>query len=299
MNKDIGYDIYIDYDKCSFCGACVDVCAEEVFELKKDHVKVIPGKSCQVCGHCISACKWDAIEHELLPLTECPLLEKEGQLELEHVVTSFRARRSVRNYSSKPVDRSIIEELISISRWVPSSQNKQPVDWLVFDKPDDISYLSRRTAKVLYEKGKLIQNPILKPFVRMTLGKAKFEEAQKSAKSFADLHDRQKRGQDPIFYNAPVVLVAYTPNSYFGRDDSIYALYTMMLAADQMGLGSCQIGYFIVALDNDPKFKKELKLAEDHIPQAAAILGYPRYEFYRGVPRRAPNAKWNTAKKED
>ncbi|MDD3840791.1 MAG: nitroreductase family protein [Clostridia bacterium] len=290
-------DISIDQDKCSCCGTCVNVCSEGIFKFEGKRVKAVFAEKCEVCGHCIAGCKFDAIQHSLLPLMECPQIAEQDQPKLEQMIALFRARRSVRNYLSKHVDRRIIQELISISRWVPSSQNKQSVDWLVLDKKEEIEYFSRKTAEVLFELGKIIQKPIFKPFIRAALGSKKFKEAQQSAKGFSRVYERFKNGEDPVFYNAPAVIVAYTPaGSYFGRDDSLYALYNLILAAHKVGLGSCQIGYFIVALENNTGMRKELGLPDGYRPQAAITLGYPKRSFYRGVSRRMPDIRWGTAK---
>lgn len=287
------YKISINPDKCSCCGTCADVCGAGIFKIEEKQVKITSEKECKACGHCIAACRYGAIEHNLLPLSKCPQFSEEDQPELKKMITLFKSRRSIKNFSSKPVDRSIIEELVGISRWVPSSQNKQSVDWLVLDKKNDIAYFSKRTVEVLFGLSKTLQNPVYKPFINIVLGNKKYKELMQNAISFSDLYKKFKNGEDPIFYNTPVILIGYTPaNVHFGRDDSIYASYNMMLAAHKMGLGSRQIGYFIVALNNNAGLRKQLKLPDRCIPQVAMILGYPKYSFYCEVPKRTPDIKW-------
>ncbi len=290
------FKISVSDEKCTLCRACVNVCPEDIFRLQNGKIEIFSPELCQICGHCIAVCKFDAITHNHLPLGACPLPSDDTPPHAAQLGEVFRRRRSVRRFASKPVAKETIEELVSIARWVPSSQNKQRVDWLVFDKASDISYLGERVVEVLYSRAKLIQNKALRPFVRLALGRDKFFEAQNSAQSFVELYQRLQAGQDPIFYNAPALLIAHSPKSYFGRDDSIYALYNMMLAAERMGLGTCQIGYFIVALDNDAKLGLELGLPRGHLAQAALILGYPRHDFHRFVPRRAPSIRWGSTK---
>lgn len=293
INNNTKYKISINADKCSRCGTCVDVCNEEIFKIEDNQIKIMQDKECKACGHCIAACRYGAIQHNLLPLNKCPQFSEQNQPKLEEMVTLFKSRRSIKNFSSKPVDKSLIEKLIEISRWVPSSQNKQSVDWLILNKNTEIKYFSKRTVEVLFGLSKILHNPVYKPFINIVLGKKKYKETMHSAVSFSDLNKRYRNGEDPIFYNAPVVLIGYTPsNVYFGRDDSIYASYNIMLAAHKLGLGSRQIGYFIVALNNNTGLRKQLKLPAGCIPQVAIILGYPKYSFYCGVPKRTPEIKW-------
>lgn len=43
--------------------------------------------------------------------------------------TLIKARKSIRGYLPKPVPREVIEEIIDVAKWAPSSMNTQP--WYV------------------------------------------------------------------------------------------------------------------------------------------------------------------------
>jgi nitroreductase len=104
---------------------------------------------------------------------------------------------------------------------------------------------------------------------------------------------RQARGEDPIFRGAPVVLVAHVPlDDPFGRDHASFAAYNLMLAAQRQGLGTCQIGYFKIALDQSRALRNSLGLPEGRKPELILTLGYPRYRFRRAVARRQPQLLW-------
>jgi len=116
-----------------------------------------------------------------------------------------------------------------------------------------------------------------------------------SVDSFERLAQRHAQGEDPILLRAPVLLIAHVPDSaYFGRDDAIYATYNLMLAAQRMGLGTCQIGYFLIALDLDKKLHSALGLPQGRRAEVAVVLGYPQYRFRRVLPRRRPNLVWSS-----
>lgn len=51
--------IEINRDKCTGCGACIDVCPTESLEIQ-DNVAVV-SPTCTVCGLCISECQFEAI----------------------------------------------------------------------------------------------------------------------------------------------------------------------------------------------------------------------------------------------
>jgi MinD superfamily P-loop ATPase len=64
----------VDYDKCTFCGRCAEVCAYHALAVVKQSVLVFP-ELCHGCGSCTLNCPEEAI-HEVLNVTG---LIEEGQ----------------------------------------------------------------------------------------------------------------------------------------------------------------------------------------------------------------------------
>ncbi len=57
----------VDYDKCTFCGRCAEVCAYHALAVVKQNVLVFP-ELCHGCGSCTLNCPEEAI-HEVLNVT--------------------------------------------------------------------------------------------------------------------------------------------------------------------------------------------------------------------------------------
>ena len=51
--------VKIDRDKCTGCGACVDVCPADIIKIEKG--KAVIGDGCMDCGACMSQCPVGAI----------------------------------------------------------------------------------------------------------------------------------------------------------------------------------------------------------------------------------------------
>jgi nitroreductase len=206
------------------------------------------------------------------------------------LVNAFRERRSVRVYQDRPVPHQVVRQLIDIARWVPSASNKQQVDWLAFDDPKQIAALSDRVVSLFRLGVRALRKPVLRPLWRVALG----HRADRLAVSGKFMIDQHAQGRDPIFFSAPVVLIAHVwRRKPFGRDDAVYSAYNLQLAAQRMGLGTCQIGFFKVALALSPRLGKSLHLAKNRKPEVVLTLGYPRVRFRRALPRRRPNLVWN------
>jgi nitroreductase/NAD-dependent dihydropyrimidine dehydrogenase PreA subunit len=287
-------EIVIDQDKCTQCGACVMLCTSAVFGYNQEHVEVAAAQECWLCGHCVAVCPTDAIGHSEYSLQECPEVDPAALPSLEALVTALRARRSARVFADRPVSRELVRELIDIARWVPSGGNDQPVDWLAFDAQNRIAALSAQAIEVFASTARQLRSRWLRPFIRLAYGADTVSAGLEVVETFEELVRRHAQGKDPIFRRAPVVLVAHVPEGdYFGRDDAVYAAYNLMLAAQRKGLGTCQIGYFKIALDRSKDLRAALGLPEGHRAEVTLTLGYPEYQFQRLLPRRQPGLDWN------
>jgi len=286
--------IKIKPDVCVSCGACVALCLAKVYEQFDNDVKPVRPQRCFACGHCVAACPTDAIDHERFPLDQCLLIDSDVLPSLEGLIAAFRERRSARVFKDESIPRETIETLLDVSRWAPSASNQQPVDWLVIDDQKRIAELSKGVLDVLGRLAALARNPLLRPLLRLIGGKELARQARKASSDLEEARKRQSAGEDPILYHAPVLLVAHVPKSdRFGRDDAAYAAYNVMLAAQRLGLGTCQIGFLQFALSLSRRLRKSLHLPSGRKPEIALILGVPKYPLRRAVPRRKPEITWN------
>ena len=208
--------------------------------------------------------------------------------DLEKLIGYFRARRSIRVYQNKRVEREKVESLVNLTRWSPSGGNRQAVSWVAVDVTETISLLSERTVNVLVKGAE-----DLRKFITPKTDAQEKKGTLMQAKTFEHLGRRFKKGEDPIFFGAPVVLTAITPPSQFGRDDAVISGYTMQLAAAQMGLATCQIGYFIAGMVMDKELGKDiLHIPDDREILMVITLGYPKYKMCRAVFRAPLPFRW-------
>jgi nitroreductase/NAD-dependent dihydropyrimidine dehydrogenase PreA subunit len=287
--------ITVDSKACTQCGACVQVCAiASVFEIRDGAAVAVHPERCWGCGQCVSVCRVDAIDHDAFPLEKCPLVDSGRQPTAEQLATLVRARRSARTFAERPVPRDIVRELVSVSRWAPSAQNSQDVDWVAIDDRARITEISKATVDEIRRFSRLMRHPMLRGILGLFLGRDLAKSAGRNSRAGEELVERCAKGFDPIFYNAPVVLVGHTRSRRaFARDDAIYAAYNLMLAAERLGLSTCQIGILQMTVEHSSRVRRMLGLSDGRTAQVALVLGYPLHPFRRLVPRRMPELVWN------
>ena len=168
-----------------------------------------------------------------------------------NVFEAIRQRRSIRDFTEKPVPEELIEELLNDAILAPSSSNSQPWAFAIIQDKDMLKKYSDR-AKAMQLKA--------------------FEGRP-------DPYNYRERLSDPdfnIFYNARTWIIIYSKSSNILRvGDCCLAAQNLMLSAYARGLGTCWIG-FSNLLINDPKFKEELEIPEKYQGVAPIILGYPK-----------------------
>ena len=150
------------------------------------------------------------------------------------------------------------------------------------------SLLSEKTVIVLVKGAKDLRESIT-----LETNAQEKKETLFQAKTFEHLGRRLGKGEKPVFLGAPVILFAITPRSHFGRDDAVISGYTMQIAAVQMGLATCQIGYFIAGAIMDKELGKDiLNVPDDREIQMVITLGYPKYKMRRSVYREPLSFLW-------
>jgi nitroreductase len=176
------------------------------------------------------------------------------------------ARRSVREFTARPVDEAMIRRLIDAAIQAPSAVNEQPWSFLVVV---DKALLNRIST---HAKAHVLKSP----------------PKNVSSQHFQELL------RDPdfdIFYGAPaLIVIASATAGPWAIEDCTLAAENLMLAACGAGLGTCWIGFaqsWLGTVDG----KAELDLPAEYLPVAPIIVGHPK-SMIPPVPRREPEVRW-------
>lgn len=268
--------LLVDESKCKRDGICVSECPARLFELEDGSPAptwvVGAEEMCVECGHCVAVCPRGAISLSTMPVEQCLPVQRYLFFTPAQVEQHLRARRSVRDYESKPVPREELARLIDAARFAPSAGNSQPVRWLVVYDQEDVKALAGHTVD----------------WVRSSLDTLGPLDLLRREVEFWDA------GEDlMIAGNAPHLIFTVAPKAGsqdlvdFNQVGCAIALTYLELAAPAFGLGTCWGGILMMAANGWPPLRQALGLTDEQACCGAMMVGYPR-RASRRIPLRNP-----------
>jgi nitroreductase/NAD-dependent dihydropyrimidine dehydrogenase PreA subunit len=284
----------IDKNRCVGCGACIEVCPDQTISLQDEYAE-ISGKKCMACGHCVAVCPETAISLDIIDesLGFQSFKEELQWMNFEdgdtaQLVRLMRSRRSCRNYSTKPVLKEILEDLVKIGTTAPSGTNSQPWTFLCLTERDQVKEFGAQVADFYRRLNQKAANPLLRflsrIFLHDTLGRY-YKKYYHSIKRGLD--EWEDQGVDRLFHGATaVILVGGKTTASCPAEDGLLATQNILLAAHTMGLGTCLIGFAVEALKHDRKLREYIQLPKDEAIYAVIGLGYPAEQYQKVAGRK-------------
>lgn len=174
-------------------------------------------------------------------------------------IQTIYQRRSIRKFKDLSVNKNTIEMIVNAGRMAPSAINKQPWQFHILTKHEDLDAISKAVSK------KLIKGVFSKGIKGLINNVLEFIHFPSKA-NFMNL-------RDPVFHGAPVVIVISAPkdNEWASIDVGMCA-QNMLLASKSLGLDTCPIG--MIKFLDDPVLLKKLKIPPANEIKIAIGLGY-------------------------
>ena len=173
------------------------------------------------------------------------------------VIKAIRWRRSVRNYSPRSIEREEVLQILEAARLAPSSSNRQAWHFVVIDDgaiieqiPDTVPVGTQRIVNFVKKAPLVIAGCYTKAFTH---------------------YIAQVAGHENHLVDVSI------------------AMAHMTLAATELGIGTCWIGWY-----GESRLRKLLKLPRRYKIVALLVLGYPAdsstEESIAGIPARPRKA---------
>ena len=187
-----------------------------------------------------------------------------------NVIEAIKTRRSTRKFKARAVEMEKLQQIVEAGRFGPTGGNAQGNHFFV---------ITNATALMM------LKDMVQTAFAKMELR----DDLYKSLKNSIML---SQKGNYSFSYNAPVLIVVANKKDYGNNmADVACAVENMMLAANELDLGSCYINQ-LKWLNEEPSIRGylgTLGLKDDERVYASVAIGYPDTET--GLPNRAESPR--------
>lgn len=187
-----------------------------------------------------------------------------------NTLEAIKTRRSTRKFKAQPVELEKLQTIVDAGRFGPTGGNAQSNHFFVISNPE-----------ILKKLVELVQSA----FAAMELREDLYKSLQNSIRL-------SQKGNYSFCYTAPVLIVVANKKDYGNNmADVACAVENMMLAANELDLGSCYINQ-LKWLNEDPTLLEYLRgfgLREDERVYASVAIGYADTES--GLPNRTESPR--------
>lgn len=172
------------------------------------------------------------------------------------IFETILARRSVRSYLAKMVDKATVSALLEAAVRAPTAIHQEPWAFVIIQDREVLHDLSDRAKPIFLA-----------------------EARQSNATLTDDTLDVFDNPDFNIFYDAnTLILICGNTTTPFVSADCWLAAENLILAACAMGLGTCIISSALSAL-NTPEVKVHLNIPKEFSVIVPIIVGYPNDEI--------------------
>ena len=162
-------------------------------------------------------------------------------------------RYSVRAYKSDPVEEEKLQKVLDAARLAPTATNRQPIQLVVMRTAGREEDLKR-----IYKKDWLGQAPLI------------------------------------VFVcTVPAEAWSRMDNKNYSEVDATIAMDHLILAAAELGLGTCWAGLLQGALLSSSAAREALGLPKGHIHHYPLMVGRPKMIYHRLPRRNPPRIVWH------
>jgi len=283
----------INLEKCTGCGLCAEICLTyDVIDGKATRARPV---MCIQCGACGSFCPARALEGSC---AEKRRLRKKDIAKLpspESLQFLFKSRRSVRRYKPEPLKREHVEAILEAGRYTPTGSNTQGIKYLIINDREKMVKLRQMLLPVMDKLFAMATRVAQLSFVgELILGERQAHDISGHlGQGVKVLSERNKKGEDRLFYGAPALMLVYGEKQDEAMAFSCHAaIFNCSMMAHLLGIGCCLNSFSLMAINYNAKVKKHLGIPKTDKCFAAMTMGYQNVKYHSLLKRNPVNVRY-------
>jgi len=283
-------NVVINYEKCSGCGLCVKVCKGAPLIMREGKPTVDQSRlfGCIGCGKCLAVCPEDAISvdgRDLSAADVLPIAPREQRASYEQLHNLMLARRSTREFSSREVERDMVDQIIEAASSAPMGVPPSDVSVMVWHGRARVRELRDALLADLKKIRPFVSHSSLKlmsPFMKRESYEMFDTFIVPTMETFIAM---EAEGSDWWLYNAPLAAYFYCSPYSDPADPFIAATYAM-LAGEALGLGSIMIGTSGIFFKYSRRLRQLYNIPANAQQGLMVLFGYPAVKYRKSIRRR-------------
>lgn len=286
----------LDTDLCRACGQCARVCPAGV--LARDEATRRPVADaafddlCLRCAQCMAVCEPKAIAVGDLAYDVDTFEFGAPAADAAAFRALLESRRSIRRFSSRPVEAATLDQLAAIVATAPMGFPPHKAALTIVAGRERIEPAAP-LIKAFYDGLlQMLGRPLSRWLFRRSMSRGDWSLLADHLEPLLRHARRLGADDDLATLGAPVVVLVHAHRDApdFRSDAGIVLTY-VFLAAHALGLGATVIGLLPPAVQRLPELRALWGIADDQCVTGAVILGHPAVRFQRGV-RRPMEVHW-------
>ncbi len=268
--------VNIDINKCTGCAVCVKECFPHNIIINNGRAQTVSEK-CMQCGHCVAVCPANAVEIPNFDMADVADITAQ-KFTADELLSFIKTRRSIRQYSNRPVEQKLLKQIIEAGRYTATAGNRQGLSFIVVEKEMElfralvIENLAEKSRELLASNNTPLP---LKGYAQRWI-------------AVEDGYKKNPHEKDTIFFGAPIVILVAGDNPI----DAGLAASNMELVACANGLGVLYSGFIVRGAGNE-NIKNTLGVPADKEILVALVIGYPDVQYRRSAPRKKADIIWS------
>ncbi|HME44042.1 MAG TPA: nitroreductase family protein [Syntrophorhabdales bacterium] len=285
--------VTIDPERCKKDGLCVRICQKVFSQDAEGSIPVVAhAASCNSCGHCVLVCPSGAIRQIDCPPEMVHPVRPDLMPSYEQVQEMIVARRSIRTFQERPVEKEIIEKVIDGARFAPSLKNTQSTRFTVVQDKTLLHAIASSTAQWLGKVANRLKNPLWRKLYTLR-GERDVKQVLRWIEQLDLMAEKMSQNIDLVLFGAPLLVLFHADETMRSADvNATLALHNAMMLASSLGLGSFYTGYVVTACSHDRAVPRLLDLPRKQKVYGGLALGYPAIQFSRWIDRRPAQIRW-------